>query len=151
MDKELDLIKILENVPIGTELYSVMHGKVEFQGIRKQGEHNIIVSDDYGYFHSYTKEGKFNVGDLGECLIYPSKDCRDWSKFKVDLPEGTPVMVSDTDSDWKLRFYAGQKKAYHHGKRCGTSIAWFNIVPVDKFNFTNCSFKKEDNYGAANR
>lgn len=150
MDKELNLIKILENAPIGTKLYSVMHGEVEFQCIRKQGEYNIVVSDNYGCFHSYTKEGKFKIGDLGECLIYPSKECKDWSNFKVDLPEGTPVMVGDTDNDWKLRFYSGNRKAYRSGKRCGEPISWGYIIPVDKFNFTDCSFNKEDNYGFHN-
>lgn len=105
--------------------------------------------DKFGCFHSYTKDGKFKVGDLGECLLYPSKECRDWSNFRVDLPEGTPVLVSDDKMDWKLRFYSGQKKAYHLGKRCGTSMAWVYIVPVHKFNFTDCSFNKEDNYGMA--
>lgn len=151
MDKELDLVKILKNALVSTKLYSVMHGEVKLYSIGESGEYKIIVTDENGVFHSYTKEGKYAVEDLGECLLYPSKECRDWSNFKVDLPEGTPVMVSDTDSDWKLRFYAGQKGAYNHGKRCGTPIVWLNIVPVDKFNFTDCSFKKEDNYGAANR
>lgn len=150
MDKELNLIKILENTPVGTELYSVMHGKVEFQCIRKQGEYNIVVVDKLGCFHSYTKDGKFKVYDLGECLLYPSKDCRNWNEFRLDLPEDTPVMVSDTDSDWKLRFYAGHGKAYKLGKRCGEPISWGYIIPADKFNFTNCSFKEEDNYGTIN-
>lgn len=150
MDKELDLVKILENVPIGTELYSVLHGEVKLSHIRNQRMYNIVVTDKCGNLHSYNEEGKFRVGDLGECLLYPSKECRDWSKFKVDLPEGTPVMVSDTDSDWKLRFYSGQKKAYHNGKRCGNPISWGYIIPVDKFNFTDCSFNKEDNYGYYN-
>lgn len=150
MDKELNLIKILENAPVSTKLYSVMHGEVEFHSIREPGEYKIIVADENGVFHSYTKEGKFRVEDLGECLLYPSKECRDWSNFKVDLPEGTPVMVGDTDNDWKLRFYAGQNKVYKHGKRCGTTISWGYIIPVDKFNFTDYSFNKEDNYGFIN-
>lgn len=150
MDKELNLINILENAPVGTKLYSVMHGEVEFQCIRKQGEYNIVVSDYYGCFHSYTKEGKFKVGDLGECLLYPSKKCRDWSNFKVDLPEGTPVMASYDKIDWNLRFFYKEHATYVNGKKCGNTISWNYIVPVDKFNFTDCSFNKEDNYGTAN-
>lgn len=150
MDKELNLIKILENAPIGTELYSVMHGKIEFQCIRKQGEHNIIVSDNYGCFHSYTKEGKFKIGDLGECLLYPSKECKDWSNFKADLPEGTPVMVSADKIDWSLRFYHKDTYAYNLDKRCGNTTSWRYIVPVNKFDFKDLTVNTEDNYGFHN-
>lgn len=150
MDKELNLKNILKNVPIDTELYSIMHGNVKFQCIRKQGEYNIVVSDNYGCFHSYTKDGKFKVGDLGECLLYPSKDCRDWSKFRVDLPEGTPVMVSDNKISWSLKFYYKDKRAYNLGKRCGDSSSWNYIVPVDKFDYNTLTFNTEDNYGTAN-
>lgn len=150
MDKELNLIKILKKAPVGTKLYSIMHGEVKFQYIRKQGEYNIVVLDERGCLHSYTKEGKFKVENLGECLLYPSKECRDWNNFKVELSEGTPVMVSMNTSDWLLRFYADRGRAYNDGKRCGNTTLWRYIIPVDKFDFTNCSFKEEDNYGTAN-
>ena len=58
-------------------------------------------------------------------------------------------MVSDDKTDWKFRFYSGYKRAYSNGKRCGEPVSWIYIVPVDKFNFTDCSFNKEDNYGMA--
>lgn len=148
MKKELDLVKILEKVPKGTKLYSTIDGEVTLTDVRCSN-FPIVVTDKFGNNHTFTIEGEYRNIGVGECVIFPSKECRDWNEFKVDLPEGTPVMVSDDKMDWKLRFYSGQKKAYHLGKRCGTSMAWVYIVPVHKFNFTDCSFNKEDNYGVA--
>lgn len=149
MGKELDLVKILEKVPKGTKLYSLIDGEVTLNFIANNKCFSICVTDIYGNDHCFTKEGKYRNLSVGECILFPSKDCRDWNEFKVDLPKGTPVMVKDNNNDWKLRFYSGQKKAYHHGKRCGEPIPWLFIIPVDKFNFTDCTFNKEDNYGMA--
>ena len=148
MYKELDLVKILEKVPKGTKLYSTINGEVAFTDIRDSSKYPIVVTDTFKDTYIFTKEGKY-ITNLGECVLFPSKECRDWNEFKVDLPKGTPVMVKDNNDDWKLRFYSGQKKAYHNGKRCGEPIPWLFIIPVDKFNFTDCTFNKEDNYGMA--
>lgn len=147
MGKELDLVKILEKVPKGTKLYSLIDGEVTFTDIRDFSKYPIVVTDTFKDTQVFTKEGKYKDTGVGECVLFPSKECRDWNEFKVDLPKGTPVMVKDNNNDWKLRFYSGQKKAYHHGKRCGEPIPWLFIIPVDKFNFTDCTFNKEDNYG----
>lgn len=148
MDKELNLVKILEKVPKGTKLYSLIDGEVTLTDIRCFSKYPIIVTNTTGDT-VFTKEGKYREG-VGECVLFPSKECKDWNEFRLDLPEGTPVMVSDDKKDWKLRFYSGYKRAYQHGKRCGEQVPWMCIVPVDKFNFTDCSFNKEDNYGTAN-
>ena len=101
MNKELDLVKILEKVPKGTKLYSLTDGEVTLNFIANNKCFSICVTDIYGNDHCFTKEGKYRNLSVGECILFPSKDCRDWSKFKVDLPKGTPVMVKDNNSDWK--------------------------------------------------
>lgn len=140
----MNIAEILKNVPRGTKLYSPAFGEVTF---KKATGDIIVVDDSCNIERVFFSDGRFYKDS--ECVLFPSKECRDWSNFSVDLPEGTPVMVSDEKMDWKLRFYSGQKKAYHLGKRCGTSMAWVYIVPVHKFNFTDYSFNKEDNYGVA--
>lgn len=55
-----------------------------------------------------TRSGKF--ADNGECLIFPSKENRDWEKELEEkrnqlLPFNTPVMVSEGDNRWYLRYY----------------------------------------------
>lgn len=148
MDKQLDLVKILSKVPKGIKLYSLIDGEVTFKDI-KHCSYPILVTDKFESDHFYSADGKYRNTGVGECILFPSKECRDWSRFKVDLPEGTPVFVSDDKKSWMLRFYHKYKRTYNAGSKCGDTTPWRYIIPVDKFNFTDCSFNKEDNYGMA--
>ena len=148
MNKQLDLVKILLKAPKGTKLYSLIDGEVTLKDF-KHCDFPILVTDKFGNDHFYSVDGKYRNTGVGECILFPSKECRDWSTFKTDLPEGTPVMVSDDKKSWNLRFYSKDKWAYNTGNKCGEATPWKYIVPVDKFNFSDCSFKKEDNYGMA--
>lgn len=146
MGKELDLVKILAKAPKGIKLYSLIDGEVTLKDF-KHYIFPILVTDKFGNDHFYSVDGKYRNTGVGECVLFPSKECRDWSEFKVDLPEGTPVMVSDDKGSWMLRFYHKYKRAYYAGSKCGDTIPWGYIVPVDKFDFNNLTFNKEDNYG----
>lgn len=88
METELNLVDILKDCPKGTKLYSIVHGEVEFYRI--VGNTGYPISFEYKnkkgdtYIASVTMDGKYsNVAD-GECILFPSKDQRDWSKFKVE-------------------------------------------------------------------
>lgn len=148
MCKELDLVKILEKVPKGTKLYSLIDGEVTLTDIRCFSKYPIVATDKSGDTQVFTKEGKYrDIG--GECILFPSKECRDWSNFSVDLTEGTPVMVSDDKKSWMLRFYYRDKRAYNAGSKCGETTPWGYIVPVDKFDCNTLTFNIKDNYGMA--
>lgn len=103
----------------------------------KEDSSQIWIYDD---FHGWTvldRDGKFY--EEGECLIFPSKDNRDWNKAlkeKKDqlLPIFTPVMVSDYGENWSLRYYIdGQFCSINKTSIYGSSYRY--IVPVSKFNF----------------
>ena len=82
MNKNIDLTKILENCPKGFELYSPICGSCEFYGIDGFFKHLVCVTHKDGSFYMFTKEGYLYDGyDDAECLLFPSKDQRDWSKF----------------------------------------------------------------------
>lgn len=148
MNKELNLIKILEKVPKGTKLYSLIDGEVTLKDF-KHCNFPILVTDKFGSDHFYSVDGKYRNTGVGECILFPSKECRDWGNFSVDLPEGTPVMVSDDKKSWMLRFYYRDKRAYNAGSRCGETTPWGYIVPVDKFDCNTLTFNIKDNYGMA--
>ena len=76
--RELNLCEILKNCPKGFKLYSVVYGEVTFLRI-KDGIYPICVLINNGkeYFSS---SGKL-CESYGECLLFPSKEQRDWSKF----------------------------------------------------------------------
>ena len=81
MNKNLDLIKILKDCPIGTKLYSAIHGEVEFNSITPKDAYPISVRISNG-FTWFARDGRYNLGYNGECMLFPSKNQRNWNKFK---------------------------------------------------------------------
>ena len=83
MNENIDLTKILKDCPEGFELYSPLYGKVIFYGIAENSWKFPIDCTDYkGSFISFTKEGYlYNKYSDAECVLFPSKKQRDWSKF----------------------------------------------------------------------
>lgn len=80
MNENIDLTKILKDCPRGTKLYSLIFGEVNFEKIGSDDEYAIFVTKG-DITASFTKKG-FYYDDIGEeCLLFPSKDQRDWSKF----------------------------------------------------------------------
>ena len=82
MNENIDLTKILKDCPKGTELYSPVFGKVYFKEIRNDDDEcPIVLTKGSNITAFFTKKG-FYYSDLGEeCVLFPSKDLRDWSKF----------------------------------------------------------------------
>ena len=95
MNENLDLTKILEGCPEGTEFYSSVFGEVRFIGINTCNEYPIKLQAYNKYMRSleklyFSKEGNPTIAYKGECTLFPSKDQRDWSKFERfwDRPKG---------------------------------------------------------------
>ena len=88
MNENIDLTKILEGCPKGTEFYHAGYGRVWFKGIIPYEKHAIRLSlckaniDDYYTGVTVSKKGTHDIHFDGECLLFPSKDQRDWSKFE---------------------------------------------------------------------
>ena len=97
MNENIDLTKILKDCPIGWKFYSSVYGEVEFLGIlydyvslnelenrrsfpniQKQ-RYPIQLMADSGEC-CISRGGRYRYG-VGECVLFPSKDQRDWSKF----------------------------------------------------------------------
>ena len=81
MNENIDLTKILDGCPAGTTFYHVVLGKVAFKGV-EEGEYPIRL-EPIDRFRQIllTKDGKLWSIYNGECILFPSKDQRDWSKF----------------------------------------------------------------------
>lgn len=90
----LNIARVLKNTPVGTKLYSPIFGEVIFQGIDSDGNYPITVMVSGGDFRSFSQEGKYHCCyEDTECLLFPSKENRDWSTFKVE-PQ-FPMTVED--------------------------------------------------------
>ena len=119
MNENINLVDILNDGPKGTKLYSTIHGEVEFVEIRNNRitNHPIIYKyeDNNGnyYMNSITIDGKFDISSNGECVLFPSKDQRDWSKFNIEpkfdistLQPFDKVLVRDcNEMKWKCNLY----------------------------------------------
>ena len=82
--EKLDLIKILKNCPKGWKFYSKIHGDVNFYGFNlSDNNYPIIVSTFDNFLHRFTKNGKKFYLYEGECILVPSREQQDWSKFEA--------------------------------------------------------------------
>ena len=79
----LNLCEILKNCPKGTELWSDNYGIVKFMNVGTEWDTPIEVELSNGQSSYYTEEGWQDKRFPASCLLYPSKDCRDWSKFSA--------------------------------------------------------------------
>ena len=82
MNENLNLVDILKDCPRGTKLYYTVYGEVEFEHVAISSKYPIVLKLKGGeIYESLTSEGKYDIEHDGECLLFPSKDQRDWSKF----------------------------------------------------------------------
>lgn len=91
MNENLNLCEILKNCPYETKLYCTVLGDVTFLCIT---EDRIKVR--YGNAtYSFSKYGTYTHD--GECVLFPSKEQRDWSKFKVPIKRFDPKKFQPFD------------------------------------------------------
>ena len=81
MNENLDLTKILEGCPKGIAFYHTVYGTVLFDSIDLDSEYPIRFIVGKNQVNSVTKSGLAISDYKGECVLLPSKDQRDWSKF----------------------------------------------------------------------
>ena len=123
MNENLNLVEILKDCPKGTKLYSTVFGKVEFKCIEKNAIYPIIVRPDENTVCRVTADGRTLVRFYGECTLFPSREQRDWSKFKPKQPKFDPktlqpfdkVLVRYHDTGrWKCAFYSHESTIYKY-------------------------------------
>ena len=110
----INIAEKLKDCPKGTKLYSPIYGEVELVRI-DMGNHvfSIIVKVlDIRIPYSsasFTAEGKCHNVEQSECLLFPSKDNRDWNKFNLTVNTFKPfdkVLVRDyIDEKWILSIF----------------------------------------------
>lgn len=119
MNENLNLVEILKDCPKGTKLYSTVFGEVEIDSIDIVSSHPICVVFPSGD-DSFTKDGKMFDGCDGECVLFPSREQRDWSKFKPSKPKFDPktlqpfdkVLVRDSyKGSWRCAFYSHKRES----------------------------------------
>jgi len=92
--KKINIANILKNCPVCTKLYSPLCGECTFVEINAVG--TIICKRNNGQDITFTEEGYFMipVNKDCECMLFPSKENRDWSTFKKPKFKNGDVIVS---------------------------------------------------------
>lgn len=83
MKEKINIAEILKDKPQGTKLYSSACGKCELKEADDKSFKVSFYSSKFGFMNGgegiFDKNG--NLYDDGECIVFPSKEMRDWSKF----------------------------------------------------------------------
>lgn len=118
MNENLNLVEILKDCPKGTKFYSPIYGDVEFVEVRIKnydGDYPIEIKASDDSIDNFAKDGRTYIDYDGECMLFPSREQRDWSKFKPNKQKFDPktlkpydkVLVRDGDEgDWKVQLFS---------------------------------------------
>lgn len=83
MNMETNIVEILKDKPQGTKLYSSACGKCKLEEVDDKSFKISFYNSKFGFMNGgegyLDKNGK--LYDDGECVVFPSKEMRDWSKF----------------------------------------------------------------------
>ena len=135
MNENLNLVEILKDCPKGTKLYTLISGEVYLNRVCcNNDDYPIGVSCDIsgnGIELSFAKDGRYYTEcEDGECILFPSKDQRDWSKFTapwlkkkkfdpktlkpfdkvlVRNSDGTALYVEQEETRWKCALYSHER------------------------------------------
>ena len=87
----MDIAKILKNCPKGMKLYSPIYGEMEFREITVTGNIHCLTSK--GKSHYFFLDGKYELE--GECVLFPSKEQRDWNEFMIPFRDGDIIIKTE--------------------------------------------------------
>lgn len=109
MNENIDLVKILKDIPKGAEFYSSVYGDCIFTGITKE-DPKIGFKYGKGWVFSLYKNGN-SFENRGECTIFPSKDQRDWSKFNFEdnFKADEPIICSKKNKFTKGPWFVNRR------------------------------------------
>lgn len=147
-NKELNLCEILKDCPTGTKFWSPVWGDVTFVQINDVGVFPIVLSAKSFSNSNISLRSNGKMYDIkeAECLLYPSKYQRDWSKFvrfwdepdvsKFDVETFHPfdkVLARDYLNDnWMADFFEKiEENDRHYNVTCVT-CKWVQCIPYNE-------------------
>lgn len=115
METKINIVEILKDKPQGTKLYSSACGKCKLEEVDDKSFKISFYNSKFGFMNGgegyLDKNGKSY--DDGECVVFPSKEMRDWSKFAwkkgdvlVSNDGGTEVIFDKWYDDTYTNFYS---------------------------------------------
>ena len=128
----MNIAKLLKYCPKGTKLYSTVFGEVKFSEIYPNNMIVVIIKDDFKrVFH---KDGSYS--EYGECVLFPSKDQRDWDKFRLPVKKGD-IMMSGGRAFIISDEYANTTIDAYHKYICGIDTTGAFKISQSNHHWTN--------------
>lgn len=121
---KINIAKKLLRRKKGLKLYHTIYGEVTFDYVDKKTNCIYILANINGKTERkvLNKYGAIIYFSKCECLLFPSKENRDWNQFNV-LELNHRVICSDDSKSWFVFDYKRAEKK------------WKYIVPVEDFDF----------------
>lgn len=133
----MNIAKILKDCPQGTKLYCPIFGEVKLWEIKLTEDFPITICFNDNDIESFTADGRlYNTYNNAECMLFPSKENRDWSTFKVPKKEYEfkpfdKVLVRDTDDgEWCIELFSYIEPNNTHKYVCLTT-SWDQCIPYE--------------------
>ena len=142
MNENVDLIKILDGCPKGTKFYSTIHDEISFKRIELSSDYPMVFdSDVVGREVTLTEKGT-ELRGVGECIVFPSKDQRDWSKFerfwdkpKIERfdpntlqPFDKVLVRNETDKPWQCDWFSHYVRGNTYPYICIIGDIWKQYI-----------------------
>ena len=143
MEKEINIAEILKDKPQGTKLYSSACGKCTLEEADDKSFKISFYNSKFGFMNGgegyLDKNGK--LYDEGECVVFPSKEMRDWRKFA--WKKGDVLVSNDSDSHIIFKGFSKDDYTTFEGKHWISVSKKRHISRLDTQNTQN--YHIEDN------
>lgn len=128
----MNIAEILKYCPKGTKLYCILCGNAELEEITNIG--TIVIRKVVDAIStSYTLDYEGRYSHSGECVLFPSKDQRDWNKFRLPVKRGD-IMMSDNKAFIISDEYADAFNNAFHKYICGIdTTGTFKVSQLDTY------------------
>ena len=133
MEEKINIAEILKDKPRGIKLYSLTYGDCFYQ--EYTGDFGIECQSQNGVQFNLDEYGKYCID--GECIIFPSKDMRDWRKFAWKKGD---VLVSNS----------GKVKVIFDKFRSNTYLSFIGKYHIDSLECNNPYYQYEGEYATGN-
>lgn len=92
----MNIANLLKYCPKGTKLYSLVHGEVTLDKVDDTSTYPIAIVAYKDSYECFSSEGLlYKCYPDSECILFPSKEQRDWSKFRIPVKRGDIMMEVD--------------------------------------------------------
>lgn len=135
MENNINIAEILKDYSKGTKLYSPLFGKVTLEEVNINIPVPIKVIDSLNNYNCFFKTGLYYNRANAECLLFPSSEMRDWTKFfkrgdvAIHLSNGCGVLVEE----WTDDSYTSFKASVFQLKKGGFAKRDKRVLSIDDF------------------